>query len=284
MIGLFAYNAPACINALKDTKKLGQIKVCGFDEQDALLQAITSGHAYGTISQLPWEYGYESIKILKDIYEGNKPTSEYVEKTFTAVTKENVEAFWRTKKEMKLIGNSSLPVKLSRYNSRKRHSLKSTSKTSASPIEPRISNDLLKAVDDWKSIPQTVFPLPNVGIFTAVQFVAKDASGEIIAGATMQPGRQVVALGVSGGDLILSPSKNGKMRGSTSIDDTDFKQGVAYLFELRKMQRSEYEQKLKLASKNKANDQNTDRALFEVIPAPEDFGHGKFCICKGGGN
>ena len=106
MVGLFAYNPPACIDAIKEADKLGQIKICGFDEQDALLQAITDGHAYGTISQLPWEYGYESIKMLKDIYEGNKPSTEYVEKSFAAVTKENVAEFWAKKKEMAELGKS----------------------------------------------------------------------------------------------------------------------------------------------------------------------------------
>ena len=106
MVGLFAYNSPACIDAIKEADKLGQIKICGFDEQDALLQAITDGHAYGTISQLPWEYGYESIKMLKDIYEGNKPSTEYVEKSFAAVTKENVAEFWAKKKEMAELGKS----------------------------------------------------------------------------------------------------------------------------------------------------------------------------------
>jgi ribose transport system substrate-binding protein len=41
MVGLFAYNSPSCIDAIKEADKLGAIKICGFDEQDALLQAIT---------------------------------------------------------------------------------------------------------------------------------------------------------------------------------------------------------------------------------------------------
>lgn len=106
MVGLFAYNPPACIDAIREADKLGQIKVCGFDEQDALLQAIAEGHAYGTISQLPWEYGYESIMMLKDIYEGNMPTTDYVEKSFLAVTQENVAEFWSKKKEMAELGKS----------------------------------------------------------------------------------------------------------------------------------------------------------------------------------
>ena len=68
MVGLFAYNPPACIDAIKEADKLNQIKVCGFDEQDALLDAIQQGHAHGTVSQQPWEYGYQSIKKLKELY------------------------------------------------------------------------------------------------------------------------------------------------------------------------------------------------------------------------
>jgi len=81
MVGLFAYNSPSCIDAIKEAGKLGTIKICGFDEQDALLQAITDGHAYGTISQQPWEYGYESIKMLKKI-SGRHSTREYLSGSF----------------------------------------------------------------------------------------------------------------------------------------------------------------------------------------------------------
>ena len=106
MVGLFAYNPPSCIDAVKEAGKLGQIKICGFDEQDALLQAISDGHAYGTISQQPWEYGYESIKMLKKIYDGEKPSSTYQEVSFLEVTKENIEEFWAKKKEMAELGKS----------------------------------------------------------------------------------------------------------------------------------------------------------------------------------
>ena len=51
-------------------------------------------------------------------------------------------------------------------------------------------------------------------------------------------GREVVAIGHKGSTLIVSPSNKGTMRGSIAMDDTDFKEGVAYLFELRKRQRA----------------------------------------------
>ena len=58
-----------------------------------------------TISQLPWEYGYESIKMLKDIYEGRMPESKFV-KTVALVTKENIDEFWAKKREMVALGKS----------------------------------------------------------------------------------------------------------------------------------------------------------------------------------
>ena len=106
MVGLFAYNPPSCIDAIKEAGKLGQIKICGFDEQDALLQAISDGHAYGTISQQPWEYGYESIKMLKNIHAGIQPASTYQEVAFLEVTKDNIDEFWAKKKEMAELGKS----------------------------------------------------------------------------------------------------------------------------------------------------------------------------------
>lgn len=107
MVGLFAYNSPSCIDAIKEAGKLGTIKICGFDEQDALLQAISDGHAFGTISQQPWKYGYESIKMLYNIRQGKQPSSTYQEVEFLEVTKENIREFWSTKKEMAELGKSS---------------------------------------------------------------------------------------------------------------------------------------------------------------------------------
>jgi ribose transport system substrate-binding protein len=104
MVGLFAYNPPACLDAIKEAGLTGKIKVCGFDEPDAMLQAIKDGTAYGTISQQPWKYGYESVKMLKNILDGQAPASTFLEVPFLVVTKENVDEFWKTKREMAELG------------------------------------------------------------------------------------------------------------------------------------------------------------------------------------
>ncbi len=159
---------------------------------------------------------------------------------------------------------------------------------STQPLQPEFSEELLKAVKNWKFIPKSVFPLSSVTVKETVEFIAKSTSGEIIARAKKQSGEEVVALGVVGNELILSPSKTGKMRGKIGIDQTDFKQGVAYLFELRKQQRAEYELRKAQLAKAKVNENVKTEAdkiteqepLFEDLPIPGDYGHGKFCICK----
>ena len=107
MVGLFAYNPPRCLQAIKEAGKLGQIKVCGFDEDDALLQAIKDGHAYGTISQQPWKYGYESVRMLKGILDGDDsaiPANKFIDVGYKSVTAKNIDEFWAEKREMAALG------------------------------------------------------------------------------------------------------------------------------------------------------------------------------------
>ncbi|NIP92430.1 MAG: substrate-binding domain-containing protein, partial [Akkermansiaceae bacterium] len=67
MIGLWAYNAPQCLEALQDAGKLGQVKVFSFDEDPVALEAIKAGHCEGTVVQNPFQFGYQSVKYLKEI-------------------------------------------------------------------------------------------------------------------------------------------------------------------------------------------------------------------------
>ncbi|MEC7812960.1 MAG: sugar-binding protein [Verrucomicrobiota bacterium] len=107
MVGLFAYNPPACIDAIKEAGKLDQIKVCGFDEQESFLQAIKDGHAHGTISQQPWNYGYNSVKLLKSIMDGDTsaiPENRFIDVGYKVITKANIDEFWAEKKKMAELG------------------------------------------------------------------------------------------------------------------------------------------------------------------------------------
>jgi len=107
MVGLFAYNIPTCLEALKEAHKVGQIKLVSFDEQNATLQGIIDGQVYGTISQQPYLYGYQSMRILAGLARGDNsvlPANGYMEVPIVEVRKDNAEKFWADLKNLQAAG------------------------------------------------------------------------------------------------------------------------------------------------------------------------------------
>ena len=97
MVGLFAYNPPAILEALKQAGKIGQVKVVGFDENPVTLQAIKDGSVHGTVVQDPYGYGYRSIKVLHALAKGDKsviPENKKIEFPARQIRKDDVDAFW----------------------------------------------------------------------------------------------------------------------------------------------------------------------------------------------
>ncbi len=102
MVGLFAYNTPAVLNALAGADKLGKVTVVGFDEDDATLEGIKAGHVFGTVVQNPYMYGYESVRVLAAIARGDKsviPESGFLDIPARKITPDNVEEFHADLKE-----------------------------------------------------------------------------------------------------------------------------------------------------------------------------------------
>lgn len=100
LIGLWEYNPPALLRAVKGSGK--QVPVVAFDENDQTLTGIKDGSVTGTIVQNPYEFGYQSIKVLAALLKGKddvlktwpgieKGNSIYV--PHRVITKENVEDF-----------------------------------------------------------------------------------------------------------------------------------------------------------------------------------------------
>lgn len=106
-VGLWSYNGPAILNGVRDSGKLGQVKIVCFDEEDETLQGVKDGYIYGTVVQQPFEFGYQSVRILKELAEGNEssiPPSKQIFIPTVSITKENVEEFWSNLK--KILGKS----------------------------------------------------------------------------------------------------------------------------------------------------------------------------------
>jgi ribose transport system substrate-binding protein len=61
MLGLYAYNPPAILEAIgSDTS----VKIIGFDEDWNTLKGIAEGRIFATVVQDPFQYGYKSVQAL----------------------------------------------------------------------------------------------------------------------------------------------------------------------------------------------------------------------------
>ena len=100
MVGLWPYNAPQCLEALKDANKLGEVKVFSLDEDPVVLDAIKEGHCEGTIVQDPYLFGYDSIRHLKDMVVNEKmpelDEGRNIPVPLRTIVKDNVEEFRKT--------------------------------------------------------------------------------------------------------------------------------------------------------------------------------------------
>jgi len=106
MVGLFVYNPPQILDAVRKANKLDQITIVAFDEADDTLQAIKDGAMAGTIVQNPYRYGYESVRVLAALARGDRsvlPESQLIDIPAQEITAENVDAFWA---ELKALMNT----------------------------------------------------------------------------------------------------------------------------------------------------------------------------------
>ena len=98
LVGLWSYNGPAILNAVKDAGKVGQVKIVCFDEEDETLAGIKDGAIYATVVQQPFEFGYQSVKMMAQILNGDKsgiPASKQVIVPTLVIKKEGVAEFQR---------------------------------------------------------------------------------------------------------------------------------------------------------------------------------------------
>lgn len=113
MAGLWAYNPPAILAAIRDAGKLGQVKIVGFDENEETLEGIRAGQIHGTVVQDPYRFGYESVRLLAAVIRGNKsvvPANGVYFIDHRVIKKDNVDAFHAELKERK--GKPSKPIEV----------------------------------------------------------------------------------------------------------------------------------------------------------------------------
>ena len=96
LVGLWSYNGPAILNAVTDARKVGQVKIVCFDEEDPTLAGVKDGAIYATVVQQPYEFGYQSVQLIAKVIGGDPsviPPSKLKIIPTLIIKRDNVEAF-----------------------------------------------------------------------------------------------------------------------------------------------------------------------------------------------
>jgi ribose transport system substrate-binding protein len=105
LVGLWSYNGPAILNAVRSAGKNGKVKIVCFDDEDETLAGIAAGDIYGTVAQQPFEFGKQAITRMDHYLRGDKSAFPAEGKLFVPtinVKKDNVAEF--TANKNKLLG------------------------------------------------------------------------------------------------------------------------------------------------------------------------------------
>ncbi|HEX8144617.1 MAG TPA: sugar-binding protein [Pyrinomonadaceae bacterium] len=96
LVGLWSYNGPAILNAVRDAGKIGQVKIVCFDEEDETLAGVKEGAIYATVVQQPYEFGYQSVQLMSKVLGGDRsviPSNKQIFVPTLIIKKEGVEEF-----------------------------------------------------------------------------------------------------------------------------------------------------------------------------------------------
>lgn len=98
MVGLWSYNGPAILAAVREANKLDKVKIIAFDEEDETLTGIKDGAIFATVVQQPFEFGYQSMVLMAKVLDGDKsviPAGKQIFVPTIAIKKADVEEFIR---------------------------------------------------------------------------------------------------------------------------------------------------------------------------------------------
>jgi ribose transport system substrate-binding protein len=96
MVGLWSYNGPAILEAVKSADKVGKIKIVCFDDDKNTLEGIKAGSIFATVAQQPYEYGYQGMKLIASILRGDRsviPEDKKVIIPSVIIQRENLDEY-----------------------------------------------------------------------------------------------------------------------------------------------------------------------------------------------
>jgi ribose transport system substrate-binding protein len=104
LVGLWSYNGPAILNAVKDSGKLGKVKIVTFDEENDTLQGVKDGSIDATVVQNPYEFGRQAVTLMAKKLRGEDMKvpdgGKFIVPT-RAIDKSNVDDFWANLKKLR---------------------------------------------------------------------------------------------------------------------------------------------------------------------------------------
>jgi ribose transport system substrate-binding protein len=104
LVGLWSYNGPAILNAVRESGKVGKVRIVAFDEADETLAGVTDGTIHATVVQQPYEFGYQAITRMAQAVRGDRsfiPESKQIIVPTLVVNRANVEEFTRRINELR---------------------------------------------------------------------------------------------------------------------------------------------------------------------------------------
>jgi ribose transport system substrate-binding protein len=104
LVGLWSYNGPAILNAVRDAGKVGKVKIIAFDEAEETLAGISVGAIEATVVQQPYEFGYQTIHKMAQAARGDRsfiPASKQIIVPTLVVNRGNVETFTKQIHELR---------------------------------------------------------------------------------------------------------------------------------------------------------------------------------------
>jgi len=96
LVGIYSYNGPQILGALKDAGKLGKIKVVCFDEQAETIAGIKDGWVSATVVQQPFEFGKQACEMLAKLVRKEKadiPANKQIIVPTKVIDKSSVDEF-----------------------------------------------------------------------------------------------------------------------------------------------------------------------------------------------
>jgi len=104
LVGLWSYNGPAIVGAVKDANKVGKVKIITFDEETDTLQGIKDGVITATVVQNPYEFGRLAVTLMTKKLRGEDlkiPENKAFIVPTRAIDQSNVDEFWANLKKLR---------------------------------------------------------------------------------------------------------------------------------------------------------------------------------------